>query len=550
MYRRLLESLRVVLAIIAGLLLLDAHSQASRESLSLAILAFSVYSMILLWQVVNGSSFAQGRIFHWLDAGWFLLLIGLAGEARTHYLPFLLFPVFFAAWRTGYHESIAIAGLSSIASVVVLALHEPDISWPRLLAFPSSLFVVAPLFVALSRVEAAAWKSQAFATSLVEEVDPRRGFDDLVPVLTARIAVELRASVAILALRTFEGRCRVFCWEDGEGSSERSEMAAVPMAEQILSLPDDLALGWSDVQRWWRRGRLIGHWSSGALLSPGQVDRATLMALVGLVGQPRLISVARCVPGIGHMRLVFAGESIDVDARSLEVLTQLVDQIGPSVENAYLRERLAAEVADTERARIGRDLHDSALQPYIGLKFGLEAVQRRAGPDNPVAPDLACLVERASEELATMREVISGLRGAPGNGGALLSNAVRRQAARFGQLFGIEVEVAVEGEMPVGRRIAGELFHIVAEGLSNIRQHSQARRAWISLRAEEGLLVLDMRNENDPEAPPPVDFTPISLTERAAALGGSVELARDASATTVTVRVPTLARKADWRARG
>jgi len=165
-------------------------------------------------------------------------------------------------------------------------------------------------------------------------------------------------------------------------------------------------------------------------------------------------------------------------------------------------------------------------------------VQRRASSDNPVAPDLARLVTMATEELATMREVISGLRGVPGKGGALLANAVRRQASRFGQLFGIEVEVEVEGEMPVSRRIAGEIFHIVAEGLSNIRRHTEARQAWISLSAAGDWLVLGIRNANDQNTPTVPAFTPISLTERAAALGGSVELERDQSSTTVTVRVP------------
>lgn len=120
----------------------------------------------------------------------------------------------------------------------------------------------------------------------------------------------------------------------------------------------------------------------------------------------------------------------------------------------------------------------------------------------------------------------------------MLASAVRRQASRFGQLFGIEVEVEVEGEMPVSRRIAGELFHIVAEGLSNVRRHTQARRAWISLRMASDLLILDIRNENDVQTPAKADFTPISLTERACALGGSVELASDASGTALTVRVP------------
>jgi signal transduction histidine kinase len=536
-YRRLVESLRVMLAIIAGLLMLDAQPNM-QASLSVAVIAFSVYAIILFWQAANGSPSIHARIFHWLDALWFLLLLALAGEERTHYFLFLFFPIFFAAWRSGYRESIAIAAFSGLASLIVFALRDPGISWARILVLPLSLFVVGPLFVALARVEAATRNSLAFAANIVESLDPRRGFDIIIPDLIASIAGQMGATAAVLALRTFEGRSRVFCWEIDDGSSELSESAAPPMVEKALSLGSEAANGWSAARRWWERDRLIGIGPSGLPVSPGPTDRETLVALAELVGKPRLMSVPLFSPGVGRMRLLLAGESIEVNARSLEILVHIVEQVGPSVENAYLRERLATEAADTERARIGRDLHDSAIQPYIGLKFALEAVQRRAGPDNPVAQDLAGLVDMASEEVTAMREVIAGLRGAPGKGGALLSSAVRRQAQRFGQLFGIRIEVEVEGDMPVSRRIAGEMFHIVAEGLSNIRRHTRARRAWISLSATDGLLVLNIRNSNDAQAASVPEFTPRSLSERAAALGGAVEVACDRSSTTVTVRVP------------
>ena len=109
---------------------------------------------------------------------------------------------------------------------------------------------------------------------------------------------------------------------------------------------------------------------------------------------------------------------------------------------------------------------------------------------------------------------------------------------RFGQLFGITVVVEIEGDMPVSRRIAGELFHIVAEGLSNIRRHTKAHRAWIKLSAADSVLVLSIRNEIDPKEPAVPDFTPVSLSERAAAMGGDVEVKHEPLSTTVTVRVP------------
>ena len=308
------------------------------------------------------------------------------------------------------------------------------------------------------------------------------------------------------------------CWEAEYEIFELSEGAAAPVVKQLLELPGEVAVGWSGDQPRWRPGRHIEIGPSGMPSDSVQISRETLLELVGLAGRKRLMSVPIPAGSVGKMRLLLAGESIAINLQTLGMLQRIVEQISPTVDNACLREELANQAAEAERARIGRDLHDTAIQPYIGLKFAIEVVQRRAGKDNPIAPDLARLTELVTEELASMREVVSGLRGAPGKGGALLSSAVRRQAARCGQLFGIDVEVNIEADVPVSRRMAGEIFHMVAEGLSNIGRHTKSHWAWVSLAMQGDTLILTLRNGNDGNGAP--EFTPRSLTERAQELGG------------------------------
>ena len=62
-HRRIVESLRVMLAIIAGLLMLDERQQG-RMALSVAVIAFSIYAIILLWQAAKGSLNAQRRVYY------------------------------------------------------------------------------------------------------------------------------------------------------------------------------------------------------------------------------------------------------------------------------------------------------------------------------------------------------------------------------------------------------------------------------------------------------------------------------------------------------
>ncbi len=87
-------------------------------------------------------------------------------------------------------------------------------------------------------------------------------------------------------------------------------------------------------------------------------------------------------------------------------------------------------------------------------------------------------------------------------------------------------------------RLAVEVLHMVTEGLSNIRRHTHATRATIVLARHADRLVL--RIENDcPDGVQPDRFTPWSITERAAALGGQayVEQHED-SGTAVVVEIP------------
>lgn len=63
-----------------------------------------------------------------------------------------------------------------------------------------------------------------------------------------------------------------------------------------------------------------------------------------------------------------------------------------------------------ERRRISRDLHDSTIQPYLGLKWALEAIQTKSAAGRPILDDLTRLVARVDQELLSMRRYVSSLR--------------------------------------------------------------------------------------------------------------------------------------------
>ena len=78
----------------------------------------------------------------------------------------------------------------------------------------------------------------------------------------------------------------------------------------------------------------------------------------------------------------------------------------------------------------------------------------------------------------------------------------------------------------------------VAEGLSNVRRHTDSLQATIILACRDSHLIL--RIEDDGAAGVvPAPFTPRSITERAATLGGHVRVEpRENGGSAVSVEIP------------
>jgi signal transduction histidine kinase len=153
----------------------------------------------------------------------------------------------------------------------------------------------------------------------------------------------------------------------------------------------------------------------------------------------------------------------------------------PTIDNIRLVDRLASDAAEAERRRIARDLHDSVIQPYIGLQMALVAIQKKLATHREAVPeDVERLLALTNAGIADLRHYMGELRenGAHDSGllpGGLLS-AVQRFTKKFAEATGIVVHVEAETALPVYDRLAAEVFRMVAEGLSNVRRHTCSPR--------------------------------------------------------------------------
>jgi len=128
----------------------------------------------------------------------------------------------------------------------------------------------------------------------------------------------------------------------------------------------------------------------------------------------------------------------------------------------------------------------------------------------------------------------------------VLLPAIQRFVTRFASVTGIKVDVKASGKIQVNDRLAAELFQIIAEGLSNVRRHALCDEARVELNCEAGRVFLRIKNPR-PDGNGDLSFsnqdrtlfTPRSIAERTAMLGGETRVSiDDNNYTVVTVNVP------------
>jgi signal transduction histidine kinase len=305
-------------------------------------------------------------------------------------------------------------------------------------------------------------------------------------------------------------------------------------AKVLLPEPRDAAVHLVRRRRWFRASEpeIERFDPDGSPLPHG--DAAAAVALAETLEAAALLSIPFRYHATAAGRLHVVRRAPDAFDRSeIDFVRHVLDQVVPVLENIRLVDRLASDAAEEERRRIARDLHDSVIQPYLGLRLGLAAARKAlsAGHVEEGSAHITRLVELADGEIQTLRRYVRELReGESVSGGGLLDESVRRFCGRFSAATGIQVEVAFEGGAVRNDRLAAEVFQMVAEALSNVRRHTSAAKAEVRIRLAEDRLHLTVTNDGA-ENPAP-EFFPRSLGERAAALGGGVRVEHPADRTT------------------
>ena len=173
------------------------------------------------------------------------------------------------------------------------------------------------------------------------------------------------------------------------------------------------------------------------------------------------------------------------------------------------------EIADTERRRIQRNLHDGAQQRLTAVLLSLGRL--RESPE-----ERAALIDLAIDELAAGMEEIRQL--ASGLHPAVLSErglASALEALALRAPIPVDLQVDVRSGLP--EQLEAAAYYVVAEGLANIHKHAGASRLVVRIHNDSTTLVVDVLDDGVGGADP--DGSGLrGLTDRVEALGGTLHL--------------------------
>ncbi len=232
-------------------------------------------------------------------------------------------------------------------------------------------------------------------------------------------------------------------------------------------------------------------------------------------------------------------------ASQLELLAVMGGQLAVSLRNAQLFADTQELATINERNRIAREIHDTLAQGLAGIIVQLQAADAWLGREPLKAREAVDhATDLARSSLQEARRSVWDLR-PEGLERAGLAGAVRDELNRVSQRTGTRCSVRVRGLRGFSIPAAVELavFRVVQEAVANALHHAAPSKVHVEIvRSEEQLRVSisdDGRGFEPLSSPRSGSFGITSMRERAAACGGTLELAsRPGGGTKVVLQVP------------
>ena len=255
---------------------------------------------------------------------------------------------------------------------------------------------------------------------------------------------------------------------------------------------------------------------------------------------------------IGVLRVGRRHQSERLRPEEQSVLLDTARRAGALLQAATLvadlrqsRERIVA-AREEERRRLRHDLHDGVGPQLAGLALQLDGLSRRLGDDNDTAARVQMLRDRLRDTVVEVRRVVDNLR-PPALDDVGLVEAVRQQVSAYAVVGAssspsasaplVEVAATALPELPAAVEVAA--YRIITEAVANAVRHGRPTHCDVAISTHDTDLVLTIADDGsgiDADATPGVGLA--SMRDRAAEVGGLLDVQSSPAGTTITARLP------------
>jgi signal transduction histidine kinase/uncharacterized protein YhfF len=237
---------------------------------------------------------------------------------------------------------------------------------------------------------------------------------------------------------------------------------------------------------------------------------------------------------VAVLRIFAARAGAEIERRRHEAALRARER-----EVAASRARLVS-IADEERRKIGRNLHDGAQQRMIVLGHRIELARRKLEQDpEQAAEHLRHAGEEARAAGAELRELARGLHPA-----GLTEYGLEPTLAALAGRSPIPVEVVALPDRRLPEPVETTIYYLVSEALSNAVKYAGASRVLVEVTQDPGRVVAEVADDGTGGADASAGSGLAGLVSRIEALGGTLDVISPAGAgTRLRARIPL----APWR---
>jgi len=537
--------MRFVLAFSALLIIWIAPSEPQRLVVLTyaSLLFYCAYSLVLVFVAGRRGLPVPQRLVWWADVFVYSCLVALTEGTSSIFVFFYFFSILTASFSSGFREGLLVTLVSVVLFVTVGLIFAPsgvEFELNRTLIRPVYLLVFGYMIARWGGYELLLRRRLRLLQEINSQWNPRLGVDHVIGENLDRLCAFFRGSACMLVLSKPDSPQTHLMYSAAQKTPGQS-LEPKEISEnsvRALTLPEAVGVAYNGRAHHlpWLGGEAVGydfHTQMAVHLEPERY-----LAVASLLDTAAFITVPFIQRDDVSGRVYVTSDSGRFNHSDVLFLAQAAEAIATVVENTTLIERLVADAAELERLHISRDIHDTTIQPYIGLKLGLDALYREAG-DNPLNRRIGELIDMTASTISGLRDYTRQLKEKSPKPGEFLTLALNKQIEQLRRFYGIEVDFVSDISPQLSGRVAAEIFQMVVEGLSNILRHTTARRAFVSVACENATLLLEIGNEVPQNSGYRPEFLPRSIHDRVASLGGSSLVAQRADGyTVVRVTIP------------